>query len=110
MPPNQKLILIIEDEAEIQLNIGLSYQSMGRHKEAVFEFLKVNYLSADTRWPWKTTALFEAAKSYIKMDARTQALILYNKIIQKEGAASHWGRYAREQIDQFNLTEHIKDG
>lgn len=98
-----------ETEAEIQYWIGSSYAGMGRFEEAVFEFLKVNYLSAPTRLPWAATALYEAGRACIRMEKFSEAKILFEKIVRREGAASDLGRIARQRIAEIEAMASGKD-
>jgi len=98
-----------ETEAEIQYWIGKCYANMGRFEEAIFEFLKVNYLSAPTRLPWNTTALYEAGLAYVKLQKPEQAKTLFQKIVQKEGATSDLGRIARQRIQEIDAQEGKKE-
>ena len=91
-----------ETEAEIQYWIGECYYSMGQFEQAVFEYLKVEYLSEPTKLPWSTTALFQAGQAYLRMEKPEQARKLFEKVVTKEGATSDWGRIARARIDEID--------
>ncbi len=91
-----------ESEAEIQYYIGKCYYSMGLFQESIHEFLKVEYISKPTRLPWDTTALYEAGQAYVRLDKPLEAKQLFAKIVQKEGAASEWGRFARARMDEID--------
>ena len=97
-----KLDADAETEAEIQYWIGKCYYNMGLFEQAIFELLKVNYLSKPTKLPWATTALYEAGLAYHKLGNSKQAKQLFEKIIQKEGAASDLGRIARQRIEEID--------
>jgi TolA-binding protein len=90
-----------DSEAEIQYWIGKSYYSMGLFENAVFEYLKVRYLSKPTKLPWATSALYEAGLSYMKLEKSEQARKLFAKIVEKEGAASDWGRFAQARMNEL---------
>ncbi len=96
-----------ETEAEIQYWIGSCFSSMGQFQQAVFEFMKVAYLSKPTKLPWATTALYEAGQAYLKLEQPDQAKKLFEKIVQREGSASDMGRIARERIEEI---EALKEG
>ncbi|MBN2028795.1 tetratricopeptide repeat protein [bacterium] len=90
-----------ETEAEIQYWIGKCFYSMGQFEQAIFEFLKVEYLSKPTSLPWDTTALYEAGLAYTKLEKTEEARKLFEKIVQKEGATSDLGRIARARIEEI---------
>ncbi len=90
-----------ETEAEIQYWIGKCFYSMGQFEQAIFEYLKVEYLSKPTSLPWGTTALYEAGLAYTKIDKPAEAKKLFEKIVQKEGATSDLGRIARQRIEEL---------
>ncbi len=92
-----------ETEAEIQYWIGKCFYNMGQFEQAIFEFLKVEYLSKPTSLPWDTTALYEAGLAYTKLDKLAEARKLFEKIVQKEGATSDLGRIARQRIEELTV-------
>ena len=96
-----KLTADPETETEIQYWIGDCFFNMGRYREAIFEFLKVEYLSKPTKLPWNTTALYKAAQAYMKIGEPEKAKTLYERVVEKEGAASDMGRIARERIREI---------
>jgi len=90
-----------ETQAEIQYWIGKSYESMGRFREAVFEFLKVKYLLPRTKLPWAATAMYEAGQCYVKLKEPDNAKKIFRKIVVQEGAASDLGRIAQKKIEEI---------
>ena len=90
-----------ESEARIQYWIAKSYYNMGHFKKAIFEFLKVKYLSQPTKLPWKTTAMYEASNAYIKLQEYDKAADLLKKIIQIEGTTSSMGRFAVNKLQEI---------
>lgn len=98
-----------ETEAEIQYWIGQCYSSMGQFHQAVFEYLKVAYLSKPSKLPWQTTALYEAGQCYLKLDNREKARQLFENIVRREGSTSDLGRIARQRIDEIDQVEHTKE-
>jgi len=90
-----------ESEARIQYWIAKSYYNMGQFKKSIFEFLKVQYLSQSTKLPWKTTAMYEASKAYIKLQEFDKASDLLRRIIQIEGTTSSMGRFAVDQLQEI---------
>jgi len=87
-----------ETEAEIQYWIGKSYFEMGQYQEAAYEFLKVKYQCAATKLPWAATALYEAGIGYLRLQKFELAKLLFQKIVQTEGATSDLGRIAQQKI------------
>ena len=90
-----------ETEAEIQYWIGKSLSAMGRWEEAIFAFLKVNYLSGETKMPWKTTAVFEAGTAYVKLGKTAEARRMFELVIRRDGAAGMFGKVARQRLDEL---------
>ncbi|MCK5147705.1 tetratricopeptide repeat protein [bacterium] len=91
-----------DNEAYIQYNIGECYAAMGLWEEAAFELLKVSYLSKDTKFPWKTTALYRAGTAYLKLNQPDQARLLFQKVVRKDGAEGQFGRFARMRIAEID--------
>ncbi len=92
-----------QTETEIQLAIGQCYDAMGLFTEAVYEYLKVVYLSKPTnQLPWKTTALFAAGQAYEKLGQLSEARSMYEQVIKREGAGSRWGQFATDKIQNLN--------
>ena len=96
-----------DTEAEIQFKIGQSMALSGRCEEAVFEYLKVSYLSRETKLPWKTTAIFEAGRAFIKMHQLDRALSMFELVIRRDGANGMFGKVARREIE--TLQAQMKD-
>jgi tetratricopeptide (TPR) repeat protein len=94
-----------ETDAEIQYWIGKSYYNMGRFERAIFEYLKVKYLSKPSKLPWDTTALYEAGQAYIKIGKPEEARRLFTQIVQKEGGSSDLGRIAKQKIDEIDSSK-----
>ncbi|HKJ70073.1 MAG TPA: tetratricopeptide repeat protein, partial [bacterium] len=90
-----------ESSAEIQFQIGETYFEQNQYKQAITEYLKVPYLNPNTRLPWDTTALYKAGNAYEHLGQNDQAINLYERIIEKEGASSNYGRFARRRINEL---------
>jgi len=88
-------------EAEIQFKIGQSLALSGRWEEAVFEYLKVSYLSRETKLPWKTTAIFEAGRAFIKLDQLDRARSMFELVIRRDGANGMFGKVAQREIESL---------
>ncbi|MBN2416888.1 tetratricopeptide repeat protein [bacterium] len=89
-------------ETSLQYKLGQCYDAMGLFQEAVFEYLKVAYLSKPTNTlPWKATALYNAGQAYQKLDEPEKARRMYEMIIEREGPGSHFGKFALERIEEI---------
>lgn len=91
-----------ETDAEIQYWIGKCYAEMGQFDRAILEYLKVKYISKPTKLPWGSTAMYEAAMTYLKLYQPWQARVIFEKIVQYEGVTSDLGRIARQRIDEID--------
>ncbi len=90
-----------ETDTEIQYWIAKCYNDMGDFEQAIFEFLKVKYISKPTKLPWASTALYEAGMAYLKLDKTEEAVKLFEKVMQSEGATSDMGRIAKKRIEEI---------
>ncbi len=90
-----------ETEAEIQYWIAKCCNDMGDFEQAIFEFLKVKYISKPTKLPWASTALYEAGMAYLKLNKSEEAIKLFEKVVRSEGATSDMGRIAKKRIDEI---------
>jgi tetratricopeptide (TPR) repeat protein len=91
-----------ELEAEIQYWIGKCYAEMGQSERAILEYLRVKYISKPTKLPWASTAMYEAAMLYLKMNKSWEARAIFEKIVRYEGATSDLGRVAKQRIDEID--------
>ncbi len=98
-----------ETEAEIQYWIAKSHYRMGHFEQAIFEYLKVVYLSQPTKLPWGTTALYEAAQAYLRLNKNREARGLFERIVQREGATSDLGRIARSRIQEIDAADAVAE-
>lgn len=90
-----------EDEAEIQFNIGETYFQQGKYDLAVIEYLKIAYLTFNTKLDWATPAKSQAAESYKRLGKYDQAISLYKEIINKHGATSQYGKFSKAKIEEL---------
>jgi tetratricopeptide (TPR) repeat protein len=88
-------------EAEIQFYIGENYKEMGNFEKATAEFLKVKYLTQPTKLPWHVTAMFEAARSLLRLGDIEQSKRLFQRIVREQGAESNFGRFALQQLEEL---------
>jgi tetratricopeptide (TPR) repeat protein len=80
--------------------MGTSYERMGDYQSAVVQFLRVPYL-ASSGGLWVVTAELKAAECYAKINRDEAAREIYNRVIQKYGAGSNWGKLAKKGIDSL---------
>jgi TolA-binding protein len=88
-----------EDAAEARYYIGQSYQNSGDYRKAIKFYYEVAFYGADASTQWINTADFKRARCNEELGEMNTALSIYNRIIQREGGGSEWGRLARQQID-----------
>jgi tetratricopeptide (TPR) repeat protein len=83
--------------------MGTSYERMGDYQSAVVQFLKVPYLASGAGL-WVVTAELKAAECYAKINRDDAAREIYNRVIDKYGAGSNWGKLARKGIDALDAS------
>jgi tetratricopeptide (TPR) repeat protein len=81
--------------------MGTSYERMGDYQSAVVQFLKVPYLASGGGL-WVVTAELKAAECYAKIERDEAAREIYNRVINKYGAGSNWGKLARKGLDSLD--------
>jgi len=90
------------DKAEAQYWLGEAYFNLGDYQSAAIEFLKVSFHYPDAMdGMWAVTADLKAALAHEKMGEYIEATRLYQKILEKYGRDSQWGKAARERLDQM---------
>ena len=96
----RKLLVLadLQTRMEIQYYIGESYFESGRFEQAIVEYMKLKYTNIPTKFPWQTTAIYKSGISYMRLQNYERARELFEWVIRKEGAASVFGRSAREKI------------
>jgi tetratricopeptide (TPR) repeat protein len=97
-----------ETEAEVQYWIGKCYAEMGSLDRAILEFLKVKYISKPTKLPWASTALYEAAQTYLRLGKPWEARVIFEKIVKTEGVTSDLGRVAKQKIDSIDQNHYTE--
>ncbi len=90
-----------EDEPEIQFYIGEAYFNGGQYQQAVNEFMKIPLLSQKTKLQWEASALYYAGQSYEKLGRTTEAMRMYQEIIDRPGIQVELKRQARKLIDNL---------
>jgi len=81
--------------------MGTSYERLGDYQSAVVQFLKVPYLASGGGL-WVVTAELKAAECYARIDRDDAAREIYNRVMQKYGAGSNWGRLAKKGLDALD--------
>lgn len=87
-----------DDAAEARYYIGQAYQQMGQYRTAIERYYRVSYHGADANARWITTADFQRAQCHEQLTEYTSASSIYERIIQREGSASEFGKMARERL------------
>lgn len=94
-----------EDEAEIQYNIAETFWAMGNFDQALLEYLRIPYLTLGKKFDWSSAAKSQAAECYVKLSKYDEAVRLYQDIIRTNGAASEYGTYAKQRIEQIRALQ-----
>ena len=81
--------------------MGTSYERLGDYQSAVVQFLKVPYLASGGGL-WVVTAELKAAECYARIDRDDAAREIYNRVMQKYGAGSNWGKLAQKGLDALD--------
>jgi tetratricopeptide (TPR) repeat protein len=84
--------------------MGTSYERLEDYQSAVVQFLKVPYLASGGGL-WVVTAELKAAECYTRIERNDAAREIYNRVIQKYGAGSNWGRLAKRGLDSIDQSE-----
>ncbi|MBZ0265355.1 tetratricopeptide repeat protein [bacterium] len=95
----------IENEAACQFYIAETLEKQGRLKEAIIEYMKVDYIGKPTKLNWVITAWYNAGRCYEKLDKAEKAEEMYRRIVVQEGLGSVFGRKAQEQIDRLKAMQ-----
>ena len=93
----------VESEAAIQFYIAQSYKEIGSLEQAASEFLKVKYLTPETKLPWHVTAMFETGKCMVSLKRFAQAKQIFQRIVSEEGESSNFGQFAIQQLDKLKV-------
>jgi len=84
--------------AEAQFWMGECYFRSRQLDRAILAFLKVGYLFPEQTM-WAATADLRAADLYTRTGQPDQARAVYQRVIERYGAASQWGVMAREDLE-----------
>jgi len=86
--------------AEAQYWIGESWFNMADYEKAITEFLKVSYNYSEFVH-WSATSELKAGEAYTKAGEKDKAVRIYERIIQKYGKNSQWGKEAQFRISNL---------
>lgn len=89
-----------EQEPEVRYWIGESYYDSGKFDSALLEYLKVAYLSQAGSM-WAVTAEFKAGQTYERLGRIDEAKRLYQRMIERYGTDSQWGKAAQERLREL---------
>jgi TolA-binding protein len=91
-------------EAELRYDIGEAYYYKGEYQQAILEFLKVPYLSTGKgSVDWTATSFYMAGQSYEKMMKFTEAIGMYQQVVDRPGIDPTFKAAARKEIDRVKL-------
>ncbi len=90
-----------ELQAEAQYWIGLSYYGMEEYEQAVTELLKVAY-SYESYQQWAASAELQAGDAYQRLQNPARARRIYERVKEKYGANSQWGKLAQQKIKEMS--------
>ena len=96
-------VLTANDASEARFYIGQSYQNLGEYRKAIEAYYKVSYHGANGSSQWITSADFQRAKCHESLSEYTTAIVIYDRIIQREGGNSPQGEMANEQVQKLRV-------
>ena len=88
-----------DDAAEARYYIGEAYQSMNEYRQAIQAFAQVAFHGGDASTNWINSADFQRANCHEQLGEHDQARSIYQRIINREGARSEFGRLAEQRIE-----------
>lgn len=89
------------DAAEARYFIGQTYQQMGDYRKAIERYYRVSYHGSGASSQWITSADFQRALCHEELAEHTQAASIYQRIIQRDGSDSEFGRLAGERLNRL---------
>lgn len=90
-----------DDAAEARFYIGQAYQQMGQYRTAIEKYYRVGYYGADADARWITSADYQRAQCHEQLGEYNSAKSIYERIIQREGSGSEFGKIAAERLRQL---------
>lgn len=91
-----------EQEPEIQFYIGEAYFNSGQYESAINEFVKIPLLSQKTKLQWEASAFYYAGQCYERLGRKSDAIRMYQEIINRPGIEYDLKRQAQQLIDKLN--------
>ena len=88
-----------DDAAEARYYIGQAHQNMNEYRQAIQAFAQVAFHGGDASTNWINSADFQRARCHEQLGEHDQARTIYQRIINREGAGSEYGRAARQRIE-----------
>jgi tetratricopeptide (TPR) repeat protein len=100
----QKAMPILESKelkAEAQYWIADSYFGLDEYEKSISEYLKVGY--GYPEFPhWAASAELRAGEAYINLKDNVKARRTFERIIEKYGRSSNWGKEALKRLEVVN--------
>jgi TolA-binding protein len=100
----RKALSILETKelkAEAQYWIADSYFGLDEYEKSISEYLKVSY--AYPEFPhWAASAELRAGEAYINLKDNEKARRTFERIIEKYGRSSNWGKEALKRLETVN--------
>ncbi len=90
-----------DQEPEIQFYIGEAYFNAGQYENAIREFVKIPLLSKQTKLQWEASALYYSAQAYEKMGRKSDAIRMYQEIVDRPGILVELKREAQKRIERL---------
>jgi tol-pal system protein YbgF len=90
-----------EQEPEIQFYIGEAYFNAGQYENAIREFVKIPLLSKQTKLQWEASALYYSAQAYEKMGRMSDAIRMYQEIVDRPGILVELKKEAQKRINRL---------
>ncbi|MGD9486847.1 MAG: tetratricopeptide repeat protein [Calditrichaceae bacterium] len=88
-------------EPEIQFYIGEALLKAGQYESAIAEFVKIPLLSKKTKLQWEASALYYSGQAYEKLGRITDAVRMYQEIVNRPGIDLILKKDAEKRIKQI---------
>ena len=86
-----------DEAAEARYYIGECFQNMGEYRQAIERFYRVSFHGAGVFAGWINSADFQRAECHEVLGEYAQAASIYDRIVQREGSESEFGKIAAER-------------
>ncbi len=97
-----KLEADAEREPEIQFYIGEALMKAGDYENSIAEFVKIPLLSKKTKLQWEASALYYAGQCYEKLGRASDAVRMYQEIVNRPGIDLVLKKEAKKRINQIS--------